>query len=148
MRKSIAVQFLLDVNVLVAMTLPDHPVHPKVHRWFQQTSDRRWATCPLTQGGFLRVATYLLGGSRQHMATAITCLENCRLNPHHEFWPVDVDINDCDASLKGRILGPNQITDLQLLLLAHKHRAQLATLDKGLGVLARGTQYAKSLLVI
>jgi predicted nucleic acid-binding protein len=50
--------------------------------------------------------------------------------------------------MRSRVLGPNQITDLQLLLLAHKHRGQLATLDTGIRELAAGTRYAGSLLQI
>ncbi len=50
--------------------------------------------------------------------------------------------------MRSRVIGPNQITDLQLLILAHKHHGQLATLDKGIRELARGTRYANSLHVI
>lgn len=50
--------------------------------------------------------------------------------------------------MRDRILGANQITDVQLLLLAHKHHGQLATLDKGIRELAAGTRYANSVTVI
>ncbi len=37
---------------------------------------------------------------------------------------------------------------MQLLLLAHRHRGQLATFDTGLKELAVGTPYVNSLLVL
>jgi predicted nucleic acid-binding protein len=61
---------------------------------------------------------------------------------------VDVDLRDLTDSLRARLTGHNQITDLQLLLLAHRHRGQLATFDTGLRELASGTRYANSLLVL
>ena len=139
---------LLDVNVLVALVLPRHPFHPRVHNWFRQSQDRLWATCPLTQAGFLRIGTKFLGGSREDLQTAYTHLEHDCRGENHEFWPMDIDLAELDPALRPRILGPNQIADLQLLLLAHKHRGQLVTLDKGLHELARGTKYANSLTVL
>lgn len=50
--------------------------------------------------------------------------------------------------MRARILGPNQITNLQLLVLAHKHHGKLATLDNSILELARGTRYANSLHLI
>lgn len=61
---------------------------------------------------------------------------------------MDIDLAELDPTLRPRIIGPNQIADLQLLLLAHKHRGQLVTLDKGLHELAHGTKYANSLTVL
>ena len=148
MKRNIGVRCLLDVNALVALALPNHPFHERAHRWFQRTPKRLWATCPLTQAGFLRVATYLLGGSRQHMAWAIASLDKDRFDPHHEFWQMDVDLTACDASIKSRLLGPNQVADVQLLLLAHRHDGQLATFDTGIRELAASTRYADSLHLI
>ena len=109
-------RFLLDVNVLVALAFPLHSSHQAAHSWFRREPDRLWATCPLTQAGFLRVASRALGGSR--------------------------DATDLSDSQRSRLIGPNQIADMQLLLLAHRHRAQLATFDSGLKELALGTRYA------
>lgn len=145
---SIGVRCLLDVNVFVALVIRKHPFHQRVHNWFQRTPDRSWATCPLTQGGFLRVATFVLGGSRDAMRSAISSLEEGCSGPNHEFWPVDVDLRETIHGIGKRLIGPNQVTDLQLLLLAHKHHGQLATLDTGIRELAAGTRYADSLLLL
>lgn len=82
------------------------------------------------------------------MQVALWHLEHNSNHSNHEYWSTDIDLNQIEPSLKSRILGPNQITDLQLLLLAHRHHGQLVTLDKGIAELARGTRYANSLLTL
>ena len=139
-------RFLLDVNALVALAIPKHPFHERVHNWFRRDANRLWATCPLTQGGFLRVATRTLGNSREGMRIALANLDQHCESPHHEFWPNDVDIRNCGESMRARLLGHNQITDLQLLLLAHQNDGQLATLDKGIRELAAGTRYSDAVI--
>jgi toxin-antitoxin system PIN domain toxin len=142
------VRFLLDVNVLVALAFPHHSSHKRAHSWFQQEADRQWASCALTQAGFLRVASRVLGGSRDDIRKALAGLERDSQSPSHEYWPVDVDLRDLSDSHRSRLIGPNQIADMQLLLLAHRHRGQLATFDAGIRELASGTRYASSLLVL
>ena len=46
---------LLDVNLLVALAWPGHVSFATVHRWFARHGDAGWATCPITQAGFVRV---------------------------------------------------------------------------------------------
>lgn len=141
-------RFLLDVNVLVALALPVHISHRTVHSWFRREPDRLWATCPLTQAGFLRIASRELGGTRDAVQQALAGLERDCQSPLHEYWPMDVDLRDLSASQRSRLIGLNQVADLQLLLLAHRRRGQLATLDTGIRELASGTSYANSLLVL
>jgi toxin-antitoxin system PIN domain toxin len=142
------VRFLLDVNVLVALAFPLHSSHQRAHSWFRQEHDRLWATCALTQAGFLRVASRALGGSRDAIRIALAGLERDCQSPSHEYWPVDADLRDLSDSQRSRLIGPNQIADLQLLLLAHRHRGQLVTFDTGIGELASTTRWASSLLVL
>lgn len=141
-------RFLLDVNILVALAIPNHSFHQPAHAWFRRASNRLWATCPLTQAGFLRVASRALGGSRDDVRNALAGLERDCQSPSHEYWPVDADLRELSDSQRSRLIGPNQIADMQLLLLAHRHRGQLATFDKGIKELAAGTRYANSLLVL
>jgi uncharacterized protein len=142
------VRFLLDVNVLLALAFPLHTSHQAAHSWFRREPDRLWATCPLTQAGFLRVASRALGGARDAVQQALAGLERDCQSPGHEYWPVDVDLRDLSDSQRSRLIGPNQVADMQLLLLAHRHRGQLATFDAGIRNLASGTRYANSLLVL
>jgi hypothetical protein len=59
-----------------------------------------------------------------------------------------LDVNVLVDSQRSRLIGPNQVVDMQLLLLAHRRRGQLATFDAGIRHLASGTRYADSLLVL
>ena len=141
-------RFLLDVNVLVALAFPLHSSHQPAHSWFRREPDRLWATCPLTQAGFLRIASRALGGSRDAPGKALAGLERDCQSPNHLYWPVDVDLTDLSDVQRSRLIGPKQIADMQLLLLAHRHHGQLATFDAGLRELASGTRFANSLLVL
>ena len=142
------VRFLLDVNVLIALAFPAHSSHKQAHSWFHKEPDRLWATCPLTQAGFLRVASRALGGSRDAIRKALSGLERDCQSPGHEFWPADADLRDLSDSQRARLIGPNQITDMQLLLLAHRHRGKLATFDTSIRELASVTRYTNSLVVL
>ena len=46
---------LLDVNLLVALFDPDHIHHDLAHDWFEDHHRSGWATCPVTENGFVRV---------------------------------------------------------------------------------------------
>ena len=49
---------LLDVNLLVALFDPDHVHHELAHDWFADNHAHGWATCPLTQNGFVRILAH------------------------------------------------------------------------------------------
>jgi predicted nucleic acid-binding protein len=65
-----------------------------------------------------------------------------------QFWPAEVDLRDLAEPNRKRLIGHNPIADMQLLMLAHRHRGRLVTFDAGLRALASGTKYADSLLVL
>ena len=46
---------LFDVNVLIALFDPGHVHHDRAHVWWEQNRASGWASCPLTQNGFVRV---------------------------------------------------------------------------------------------
>jgi predicted nucleic acid-binding protein len=49
--------FLLDVNVLLALAHAAHPAHERAEKWFSsQGQSVRFATCSITEIGFLRVS--------------------------------------------------------------------------------------------
>lgn len=47
---------LLDVNVLVSLFDANHDHHTASLAWFNQNQDP-WASCPITQNGYLRIVT-------------------------------------------------------------------------------------------
>lgn len=141
-------RFLLDVNVQVALSFPESESHRAAQRWFSAQPDRLWATCPLTQAGFLRTAWVLLGRTHSALATALASLEQSCSVPNHEFWPEAMDLRDLSANHRVRLIGRNQVTDMQLLMLAHKRGGQLVTFDAEVRVLAAGSKFSGSLLVL
>ena len=47
---------LPDVNVLVALAWPNHVLHGRARAWFEKGHRKGWATCPVTESGFVRVS--------------------------------------------------------------------------------------------
>jgi hypothetical protein len=46
--------YLLDINLLLALTDPMHVHHELSHQWFAKKGRKGWATCPLTENGVAR----------------------------------------------------------------------------------------------
>ena len=47
--------WLFDINVLIAIADPAHVFHKSIHRWLQIHAGETWATCPLTENGFVKI---------------------------------------------------------------------------------------------
>ena len=47
---------LLDVNALVALAWDSHVHHAAARNWFAANAADGWATCPVTESGFVRVS--------------------------------------------------------------------------------------------
>jgi uncharacterized protein len=86
------VHYLLDVNVLVALAFPLHSSHQPTHSCFRKESGRLWATCALTQTGFLRAASRLLGGSLDAVRKALAGLDRDCQSPGHEYRAVTIGV--------------------------------------------------------
>jgi len=142
------VRCLLDVNVLVGLSFPEHTLHARAYGWFHKLTARPWASCPLTQAGYLRVAYQLLGGTHASLAQALGGLEQTCGKSDHVFWSLDVDLTELSSREGSKLIGSGQVTDMQLLMLAYSKQAQLVTADAGIRELARGTRFEDSLLVL
>jgi toxin-antitoxin system PIN domain toxin len=121
----------LDLNVLLALTWPTHVHHQAAHRWFADNSDAGWATCPLTQLGFARLAMQpavvkvpILFGDVMEALARITA------NRQHRFWPLEGGLADVRDEIRARIVGHHQLTDAVLLDLAIRNQGRLATFDR------------------
>ena len=124
---------LLDVNVLVALAWPTHDHHEAAHRWFADAGGRGWATCPLTQSGFVRVSSNPAATpDARTPGVAMALLERIVSQPDHVFWHDDVSIATDDWFDRQRLVGHRQVTDAHLLALALRHGGRLATFDRGL----------------
>ncbi|MDZ7669431.1 MAG: type II toxin-antitoxin system VapC family toxin [Gammaproteobacteria bacterium] len=123
---------LLDVNVLVALTWPTHVHHLAARTWFDRESAAGWATCPITQLGFVRVSSNpkaIPDAVRPQQAIAM--FQQMTRLPGHRFWPDDVPVTATGPFASLSLVGHRQVTDAYLVALARHHGGKLATLDRG-----------------
>ncbi len=122
---------LLDVNVLIALFDPDHIHHDVAHDWFADNRSRGWATCPLTQNGFVRTAA-ALARTREPVSVRVLAegLRTFTASGRHSLWPDDVSLLDATVFNHTVLLGHQQLTDIYLLGLAVKHKGVLVTFDR------------------
>jgi uncharacterized protein len=121
---------LLDVNLLVALAWPNHVHHAAALSWFRRNQDAGWATCPVTQSGFVRVSSNpSMVSEARSPQEAIQLLRRIVALPHHIFWHDDVSVASSEFVDEVRLVGYRQVTDAHLLALAQNRGGRLATLD-------------------
>jgi uncharacterized protein len=125
--------YLLDVNVLVAWGWADHVEHRRAASWIQSIKKKRsdrLLTSAIPELGFVRVSCQRAGG-RLELDDAITCLAALvkNLGPKHSFLSDDLSST---VALPTWCNAPSRSTDAHLLSLADRHGAVLATLDAGI----------------
>jgi len=124
--------YLLDVNLLIALAWPNHVHHELAHRWWSEHQSEGWATCPVTQSGFVRVSSNSRAVSEARSPPeAIALLRRIVALPHHEFWADEVALAELDPNFVARISGHAQVTDAHLIALTLRRGGHLATLDAG-----------------
>ena len=134
---------LLDVNALIALAWPNHVHHEAVLSWFKEQREAGWATCTLTEAGFVRVSCN--PSVVRHSVTprdAIALLIELRGLGAHSFWALDRSLAELPQAITARLQGYRQITDAVLLAAAMHHGGQLATLDSGLANLTPESERA------
>lgn len=141
---------LLDVNVLVALTWPTDAAHKTCREWFIKSYARGWATCPLTQTGYVRVlANPAFSPDAPTLAEASARLERHLTHPGHQFWPADLQAPEVWRFFANRLHGHRQVTDAYLLGLAIHHNGVLATRDRGIrSLLPAGSPLLRHVLVL
>ena len=139
---------LLDLNILTALLWPAHEHHDAAHRWFRARANARWATCALTQLGFVRI-TSNPAFSRDALspAEAAALLAENLSHPGHEFWSEGLQVPAAIKGMEARLQGYRQLTDAYLLALASRRKGVLATFDRGLRTLAE-EQFASALEIV
>ncbi|NBV24269.1 MAG: PIN domain-containing protein [Proteobacteria bacterium] len=112
---------LLDVNFLLACAWKAHAQHAAARAWLE--SQASFATCPISQLGFLRVS--MNPGYRASFADALAALEDITGRKEAQFIADD---------LPGQKVHPvtsyADMTDAYLVALARAHGLRLATLDR------------------
>ena len=120
---------LYDVSALLALLDEDHAEHDSVSSWFAANIDQGWASCPLTQNGFLRIVSQSRYPSPISLPDALRRLRSAVSTQFHQFISDDISILDGARVDLNRLSGQRQLTDVYLLALAVAHGAQLVTLD-------------------
>ncbi|MFM8684211.1 MAG: TA system VapC family ribonuclease toxin [Chthoniobacterales bacterium] len=137
---------LLDVNVLIALNDEAHDFHKGAIAWFSRDPQRAWATCPITENGFVRIL-----GHRNYPAfpggtgAAREMLNSLCLLPGHQFWPDSLSITD--RTLFSVLPDSKHLTDCYLLALAVERSGRFVTLDHAVDV-SKVRGGAKALFVI
>lgn len=140
---------LLDVNVLVALFDPVHTCHEAAHEWFGRHRDSGWATCPITENGFVRtIANVAYPGSRTSVGDAIDRLRSFRDSGAHTFWHDAVSLCEPDRLHARHVRGHRQITGAYLLALAVENGGRLATFDRRISVDIVADATAENLILI
>ena len=119
--------YLLDVNALVALGFINHEFHGRVAAWIQSHDSPKFATCSITELGFVRVLAQApaYGFTVIQSRTLLLRLKEARTS-RFMFISDEHDI----SHLPGWVRAPKQITDGHLGALACKNGALLATLDE------------------
>jgi len=141
---------LFDVNLLVALADEDHAFNERAHAWLQRHSSGGWASCALTELGFVRVLSNPNYSDRVRLSVneVARMLRKFVERTDHEFWHAEVSLADGSVFDTRRIHGPRQLADVYLLALAVHHGGRLVTLDQGIPVSAVKTAAARNLCVI
>ena len=126
---------LLDVNVLLALAWPNHQHHGAAHAWFHREAVQGWATCALTQLGFIRLSsTPAYTSAPATPREAATLLGQLTAHVAHHYWAALAE----PASLGfDRALGHQQVMDAYLVSVAERHQGRLVTFDSRMPVHAR-----------
>ena len=140
---------LLDVNVLVALFDPAHVHHEAAHAWFERDRCLGWATCPLTENGFVRVLSNPgYPGRATTVGDAIDRLERFRASGDHRFWTDSVSLQNADLFRPQHIGSHRQLADVYLLALAFRQDGRLATFDRSIPLHAIAGATAEHLAIL
>jgi toxin-antitoxin system PIN domain toxin len=133
--------FLLDTNAILALIWTTHIHHSIAQRWMANIGSDRWATCPMTQCGFVRISSN--PHFRPHPVTPLQAMNLLQTNvqhPSHVFWPDNADVGSSQWFPRHSIRGHQQVTDAYLLTLCLENGGRLATFDAGISSLATTPQ--------
>lgn len=127
---------LLDVNVLLALLDSDHVHHRHARDWITEEIEQGWASCAITENGFVRIISQPRYPRPVSASRAIELLARATGTQYHEFWPCTVSIRDPRVVDRSRLHNPKQVTDAYLLALAVENRGRFVTFDQSVALAA------------
>ncbi|CAN5225996.1 type II toxin-antitoxin system VapC family toxin [soil metagenome] len=125
---------LLDINVLLSLLDRDHVDHQRARAWLEAEISQGWASCALTENGFVRIISQPRYPNPIPPAEAIARLAGATEQPQHAFWNCDRSLLDAKFVDRTRIHGPKQVTDCYLLALATAHGGRFVTFDRSISL--------------
>ncbi len=123
--------WLLDVNVLVALTLTSHVHHGQAHLALGAHAGT-WATCPLTESALVRLLLNPRVTGRAFAPGAVLkIVSSLGQDPRWRWLPDDSSLTRpvIDTAV---LSGHQQVTDLHLVNLAARADLVLVTFDAGI----------------
>lgn len=128
--------------MLIALAWPTHIHHAQTHDWLAKHAHARWATCPITQCGFVRISSNpKIIAEAVSVKDALLKLAQITSLKNHVFWSDELNLSDLDDKMN--VYGHRQVTDAYLLALAMKKGGKLATLDKKIQSLLTASEQQK-----
>ena len=112
--------YLMDVSALVALLWTEHASHEAARMW---AVGKKFALCPITEIGFLRVSSKGLQATLEQSRAVLSGFLKTE-NP--VFIPANIRYFDGEPSPS-----PKKTTDWYLANLAKAHGMKWATFDKG-----------------
>jgi hypothetical protein len=124
--------YLLDINFLLALAWPTHVHHRAAQAWFD-SNRLTWATCTVTQLGFVRLSSNPAFTRHEPKAPAEArdMLRRIAALPDHQFWPepprglTDAFLDPIFAQVRTHA----SVTDGYLVAAAHWNGGKLVTFD-------------------
>lgn len=139
---------LLDVNVLIALLDEAHVHHRAAGQWLAANIDQGWASCPLTQLGCIRILSQPAYPGSQPVTAVARRLAAATRQPHHEFWPAELDPLADGVLSWPAALSARHSTNLYLLALAVRRDGRFVTFDRHVPLHAVPQAEARHLQVI
>ena len=106
-----------------------HVHHDSAHHWFVDKGKHAWASSPITENGYVRIASHPNYPNRPGDVSTVLAILNqfCTAEGHH-YWAEDISLTT--LLQPDVVISHNQVTDLYLLGLAVHKGGKLATLDR------------------
>ena len=132
MASSEARLLLLDTNALLALAWPNHQFHKAVVQRLDRRPMPKWATCLLTQLGFVRLSSNpSIVDVRKTPGQVLEILSVLIADEHHTYVDILPSLSEVESTFR-RLLGHQQVTDAYLVAVAEANDATLLTLDRRL----------------
>ncbi len=142
--------FLPDTNLLIALFWPSHSHHDSAIRWFVENRSRKWATCPMTEAGYIRIVSNpAFSRDAVTPVQALALLHENTTSSDHQFWADDISAQEALGGFANRLVGHQQVTDAYLLALAMRREGVLASFDTSITELVENkARFAESLEIL